>query len=295
VTTPSETTTAGNLSAQVALPPTSSCFKHSGRPFVEIRYRKQSRSDSNIIRQIFDQRGFAMDNWPQGRALEKYLRNELHGQRPLIVDAGANIGAGILWFKEQFPESYVFAIEPDDGNIAVIAQNTRGLSGINVFRGALGGNNGKLFLTRTASDAGHRVSAKGSVSVEVIDCDSILALPWAANMRPFICTIDIEGSETEVFAGNIGWMSKFPCIIVELHDWMKPFRRRSASFLNAVTANNFDFITSGEHIFLFNNAILGHMRKDKEIRQKPRKTSKRFYRAFAPVLGRLQKLWLRGN
>jgi FkbM family methyltransferase len=289
VTLPAETTIAKATGG------ISSCFRQAGRKVVEIRFRRQSRSDRSMIRQIFAERGFAMDRWPQGRALEKYYRTELRGQRPLIIDAGANIGASILWFNAHYPGSSIFAIEPDDNNLAILKLNTRGLANLQVFRGALGGEQGTLFLTRKSSDAGHQVGAKGDIPVEVIDCNTILESSWAKDLRPFICKIDIEGSETKVFAANTDWMRQFPCIVIELHDWLKPFRRRSASFLRAALANDFDFVTRGEHIFLFNNALLGHMRKDQDVRQRPQKTWKWLTPALAPVLGRLQKMTSRRN
>ncbi len=281
--------------AAVALQGIGSCFRRAGRKVVEIKFRRQSRSDRSMIRQIFAERGFAMDRWPQGRALAKYFQTELRGQRPLIIDAGANIGASILWFNAIYPGSNIFAIEPDATNLAVLNMNTRGITNLHVFRGALGGAPGTLFLNRKPSDAGHQVGAKGDIPVEVVDCNTILASTWAKDLKPFICKIDIEGSETKVFAANTDWMRRFPCIVIELHDWLKPFRRRSANFLKAALANDFDFVTRGEHIFLFNNALLGHMRKDLEVRKRPQKTHKWLAPVFAPLLGRMQKITSRLN
>ena len=42
---------------------------------------------------------------------------------PVIIDAGANIGLASIWFSEQFPACKIFAVEPDRGNLSVLARN----------------------------------------------------------------------------------------------------------------------------------------------------------------------------
>ena len=42
----------------------------------------------------------------------------------------------------------------------------------------------------------------------------------SADNAPFILKIDIEGSEGKLFEVDIDIISRFPIIVVELHDWM---------------------------------------------------------------------------
>ena len=45
-----------------------------------------------------------------------------------------------------------------------------------------------------------------------------------------IIKIDIEGFEDELFKKNTEWLDKFKIIIIELHDWMKPYNKKSYNF-----------------------------------------------------------------
>lgn len=67
--------------------------------------------------------------------------------------------------------------------------------------------------------------------------------------EPFICKIDIEGAEQELFSANTQWITRFPIVIIELHDWLFPRSGSSANFLRAIAGTNRDFVVSGENIF----------------------------------------------
>jgi predicted O-methyltransferase YrrM len=45
------------------------------------------------------------------------------GQRALIVDAGAHIGASAVWFASSFPESMVVMVEPAPENCNLLKRN----------------------------------------------------------------------------------------------------------------------------------------------------------------------------
>ena len=71
---------------------------------------------------------------------------------------------------------------------------------------------------------------------------------------PFICKIDIEGGEANLFKCNYSWLERFPLVIIELHDWLLPGESNSRNFLKA--ALEFDFVYRDENLFCFNNALL---------------------------------------
>jgi len=136
---------------------------------------------------------------------------------------------------------------------------------IHCFHGAISNDDGELvctdpgrgdwgFMTR-ALDFHDRAS--GSVIVQGISPSSILASPVCENKNPLIFKIDIEGGENDLFRGETNWLTKFPLVIIELHDWMLPFSGSSRNFLKAISEYEFDFIYRGENIFLFNRDILG--------------------------------------
>jgi FkbM family methyltransferase len=61
-------------------------------------------------------------------------------QRPLVVDAGANIGMFTLFIKRRYPDAEILAFEPAPQTAAVLRQNIglHGLAGITVHEVALG-------------------------------------------------------------------------------------------------------------------------------------------------------------
>ena len=85
---------------------------------------------------------------------------------------------------------------------------------------------------------------------------SILAHTVNINTNPLILKIDIEGGEDVLFNGDTSWLSRFPLVIIELHDWMLPFAGSSKNFIKAIALLDFDFLYRGENIFLFNRNLL---------------------------------------
>lgn len=107
------------------------------------------------------------------------------------------------------------------------------------------------------SDWGFRVgSATSSHQVSVYSMRTVLARFASTNDFRFICKIDIEGGEAELFKKDFDWMTAFPLIIIELHDWLLPGERTSRNFLRAVAEFNFDFVYRSENVFCFNNELL---------------------------------------
>jgi len=59
------------------------------------------------------------------------------GLRPLIIDAGANIGASPIYFLSRYPDALVVAIEPERNNCALLRSNCEGLD-VRVIEAAIG-------------------------------------------------------------------------------------------------------------------------------------------------------------
>ena len=227
-------------------------------------YRDDSVGDKGVIRQIFQNKDYGISNWQQGKKLFEYHAEQSKIRPSLIVDAGANIGASAVYFAKMFSGAVVFAIEPDVMNCHLLEINTIGLNVFN-FHGAISSVDGVLaledpgrsdwgFMTRPIVDSS---SLKNTKKVKSISPSSILDHSSTRNTNPLILKIDIEGGEDDLFAGDTGWLNKFPLIIIELHDWMLPFSGSSRNFIKAVAQHDFDFVHRGENIFLFNRQLLG--------------------------------------
>ena len=226
-------------------------------------FREDSSGDRSVLKQIFLNQDYNISHWEQGKKLLEY-HNEQSKIRPsLIIDAGANIGASAVYFSNIFSNTFIFAVEPDITNWHLLEMNTTGLNVFN-FNGAIADVDGELtfedpgrgdvgFMTKRIGDLDKMTNTK---KVKSISPKSILSHSATQNTNPLILKIDIEGGEDALFDGDTNWLSKFPLVIIELHDWMLPFSGSSRNFIKSVAQHDFDFVYRGENIFLFNRKIL---------------------------------------
>ncbi|MCX7143127.1 MAG: FkbM family methyltransferase [Proteobacteria bacterium] len=162
----------------------------------------------------------------------------------LIVDAGANIGASAVYFSAQYEPSLICAVEPEARNCTLLRLNCEGMN-VKIFEAGIGSEDCYMSLQDPGhSDWGFRVVESGPVQVEVLSPATIVARAkkLEANAFPFIFKIDIEGSEDNLFAKNLEWLDDFPLIIIELHDWLFPFKGSSSNFLKAIACREFDIL-----------------------------------------------------
>ncbi|KAM0186526.1 hypothetical protein ACHAPI_011655 [Fusarium lateritium] len=70
-------------------------------------------------------------------------------EKPLIIDAGANIGLFTLFAKKNYPEAQVLAFEPAPENVGIMNQNIKlhGLTDVSLYDCALGSKNETKNLT----------------------------------------------------------------------------------------------------------------------------------------------------
>lgn len=232
-------------------------------------YLRVGTSDTEMVGQIFVDEAFTLANLPRRNELSQWLAAcRSGGKRPLIVDAGANVGLSALIFYSQIADATVVAIEPDPENFALLVANTENTS-ILPLPAALGGASGRVAVTdpgrgawgvqTTAGTAPH-----GATLVPVVTVDEIVSV-FSAFCRPCIVKIDIEGFETEVFAAGGEWLDQVPLVIVELHDWMLPGARTSHVVLSRLLQSDRDFVIVGENLFCMLNdmekstcALIGH-------------------------------------
>ncbi|KAI6754818.1 hypothetical protein HG530_012570 [Fusarium avenaceum] len=95
----------------------------------------------------------------QGAAEAQWVYDEIFGERcydiakvsekPLIIDAGANIGLYTLFAKKNYPDAQVLAFEPAAETVNILKQNValHELSGVEIYDCALGSKNETKILT----------------------------------------------------------------------------------------------------------------------------------------------------
>ncbi len=104
-------------------------------------------SDADVFRQVFRYREYDLKGtgqWPRVQAAYEALLAA--GKRPIIIDAGANVGASTLYFATTYPEAIVVAIEPDAENLELCRRNTRSCPNVRLVEAGLGGEAGLVEL-----------------------------------------------------------------------------------------------------------------------------------------------------
>ena len=218
-------------------------------------YYRQDTSDQKVLSDIFYSNHYSFDNLKRNKDIQnKYSKLLAENKTPLIIDAGANIGASAIWFKDQFPTCHLVAIEPEDNNFKILKQNTNDL-GIELKHAAIGSISSKATISNlnSADNWAFQTKYDNSGPINVISVSSIIEENSGRNLEPFIIKIDIEGFESDLFSKNTEWIDQFYVIIVELHDWMLPMQGSSKSFLTSIAGKDRDFIQRADNIFSVKN------------------------------------------
>jgi FkbM family methyltransferase len=218
-------------------------------------YYRQNVADDAAIRQIFQRKEYDLisPRFPGGTSFPRYrdlidYAAAMAPRRPLIVDAGANIGTASLYFAMTLPAPRILAIEPEAGNVEVLKANLDGLDA-QVFHGALASSSGTGTLVDPGNGAqSFRAELGGDGQLVCVSINDIYA-HLATDAFPWIVKIDIEGAEAEVFSKNLEWIEETPLLIVELHDWLLPKKGTGTPFLRAIAALDRDFVYAGESVF----------------------------------------------
>ena len=229
--------------------------KHYIPDFKRSIEHRQTEADRGVIFQIFVSEDYALDRLKRAREIQSFFDGI---QRPLIVDAGANIGAAAIWFACKYPGSKVVAIEPEGANYSLLQRNVAGLNVLAVH-GAISDRKGTLELFDPGrGDWGFSTHGEG----EAISCVRAYTLRELVELEPdtvpFILKLDVEGAETGLFEDDPETYGRFPIIIVELHDWMLPRKGTSQSFLRWHSSRNRDLVIRGENLISICNELLPH-------------------------------------
>jgi len=220
--------------------------------------------DEAVIEQIFKNGEYNINNiprLPRGQEFVNYYESGNFSKKtPLIIDAGANIGASAVFFNSTFPKARLVAIEPEKDNFELLSANTQGLP-VECIRGVVASKLGLVNLMDPGIGSwGFRSSTlgKGKLLNQSVKCVTVNEI-YEANANdcfPFIVKIDIEGGEHDLFSENTEWVAETPLIIIELHDWLLLKKSNSRPFLQCISRYDRDFVYVGENIFSFTNNFI---------------------------------------
>lgn len=216
--------------------------------------------DVSVFRNSFVEREVDFMVFSQGALImERYKELLARGRKPLVIVCGANTGASSIFFSLLFPQATVVALEPSSENFELLCRNAKLHESILPIRAGVWDR--KAFL-RIANPTEEPYQYK-TVECGPSDPDALASLTIADILdrfpdgEPLLIDIDVEGAEHFLFRSNTGWVERMPLLIIELHDWLMPQEKTSATFLSLVAKMQCDLTIRGESIFIFNWGALG--------------------------------------
>ena len=218
-------------------------------------FHRGTGADIGVIEQMFERQEYSIYTLRRAAALRALYEQLVDsGRVPLILDAGANIGASVVYWSLHFPHAHVIAWEPESDNFEVLTKNCEGLD-VDLRPAAIGAVPGFTTLVDPGEgEWGYRTVTGASGDLVPLEAASTaVAAKLAAGYAPFLAKIDIEGGEAELFSRDTEWVDEFPILIVELHDWLLPGTAGSGNFLRCIAQKNRDFVHIGENIFSLRN------------------------------------------
>lgn len=189
-------------------------------------------------------------------AFDQYSTKRLKGVDNVktIVDLGANIGLSALYFKQQYPNARVIAVEPEKKNFDLLVKNVSGLSDVYCLNNAIWNQATNLGIYDIGlGEYGFVVNEQNDSkvgNVKALTMDEIIEKFQIKTID--VLKIDIEGSEKELFSGDCEtWLPKVRSIVIEIHDWFRP--GCAAAFFRAISKYDYTMAFKGENISIIFN------------------------------------------
>lgn len=220
---------------------------------------RDTLADQSVLKGVFAEEAYYVERysrfWP---GLESYTRPG-SGPRPLIIDAGGNIGASAAYFAVRYPHCQIVVLEPEARNFELLTENTRRFSNVRPLHKAISGTGGVLVLSDPGEGAATfrvgRGIARGQILTEVESLTVAEIVAEHPDCVPFLLKVDIEGGESELFDADTTAISAFPVVVVELHERMFPGQGNARSFLSWQLAHDRDFHQNGENSWSFASSL----------------------------------------
>jgi FkbM family methyltransferase len=221
-----------------------------------IFYYRDQAADKGVLNQIFGRKDYSLRFSVRKDELRaKYSQIIRSGKTPLIIDAGANIGASAVWFQSVFPGSLVVGFEPDAENYEIATRNTYGLN-VELVLAAVGSEDGRVeIMNPHAKPWAFRTAICDDGAIKLVCLNRFIREKSQENCELFIVKVDIEGGEKNLFEKELQWLPKLPLLIIELHDYWLAKQGASKPFLCAIAPLDRDFVYRGENIFSINHDL----------------------------------------
>ncbi|WGK69056.1 FkbM family methyltransferase [Candidatus Haliotispira prima] len=173
---------------------------------------------------------------------------KLGNKSPLIFDCGAHIGIFSLFCNYLYPNSRIYAYEPDPENFASLKYNTQKYDNIVISNEAISSENGVLCFYSEGSAASSlydnpnydnpNIELNREIAEVKVSAVSLKTLIEQSDEKIDLLKIDIEGAEVEALSVCDGILGNVKQIIIEYHD-LKTNPNRLSPILAMLENNNF--------------------------------------------------------
>jgi FkbM family methyltransferase len=198
-------------------------------------YGRTGTSDPWVFSQIFVEREYAPIDGEQ--------------EVRLVFDCGANVGYSSIYFLNRFPHCRVMAVEPDPENVSLLRMNLRPYGDrVEIIPAAVWSTRSTLVMVPQGAAWATQVRAvQRGEKGDLVAVDIPSLLHRAGAPRIDVLKMDIEGSEAEVFSGDVdAWLPHVGTLAIELHG-----ERCTEVVHRALSGYQFQKVISGElSIFL---------------------------------------------
>ena len=174
---------------------------------------------------------------------------DLEGKVETIIDCGANIGLASLYFLSKYPGATIIALEPERENYECLQRNLTNYPNVTCLKKGIWNKSSLLKITNTEKGSLAFIVEETTVptgnTIEGISVSDLMK-EYEIN-RIDILKVDIEGSEEQVFLGNVDWLPKVRMIFCEIHEFLKPGLTQK---ITAVFDSGYEVFMHGEyHVF----------------------------------------------
>ena len=149
---------------------------------------------------------------------EEVYRFNSSSPTPFIVDAGANIGLSVVYFKRKYPDCQVVAFEPDRKIFGLLERNIRsmGYHGVDLHNSAAWIETTELTFYSEGSLAGSsEINFSGAGSKYQVKAERLRDILHGRQVH--FLKIDIEGAENTLLFDLENVLGKVDRIFIEYH------------------------------------------------------------------------------
>jgi FkbM family methyltransferase len=180
---------------------------------------------------------------------QEYKNFQSDNDSPLIFDCGANVGLATIYFKQFYPNSTIYAFEPDEEIFALLKKNIlqNNLDKVNIFNIALYDSKGvKDFFydeNRKTSNIGTGSLIKERSPKNRKNIESGVLSEYIDNRIVDLVKMDIEGAEYLVIKelSNANKLKNIKELIVEYHHKIGTEKSKLSEFLRIFEMNEFEY------------------------------------------------------